>query len=35
MIKIILEFIKNNEYYKKVIKANPDELNLHKKLFKK
>ena len=25
-----LEFIKNKNYYKKVIKANPEELNLHK-----
>ena len=29
-----MEFIKNNEYYKKVIKANPDELNLHKAYLK-
>jgi len=29
-----LEFIKNKNYYKKVIKANPDELILHKAYLK-
>jgi len=29
-----LEFIKNNKYYKKVIKANPDEINLHRAYLK-
>jgi len=32
--KTHFKFVKNNKYYKKVIKANPDELNLHKVYLK-
>ena len=29
-----LEFIKNNKYYKKIVKANPEEISLHKAYLK-